>query len=142
MANINPDPHAYGYVFVPLNRVTALFESDDAAKAAVGDLQALGLEAPAIDVFIGERGAAALDLAALGHGAVVRMLRNIESLTVQIAEHSKDDADTTLKAGGIAVAILMDGREAMKDDVAAVLRRHGATSIRYWGRWTIEALDY
>lgn len=142
MANINPDPHLYGYAFVPHNRVTALFASDTDARAAVGQLRALPIDASAIDVFIGEDGAAALDLEALDRGIVVRTLRNIESLMVQIADHSKDDADATLKAGGIAVAILMDERESMKDDVAAVLRRHGARSIRYWGRWTIEALDY
>ena len=120
MANINPDPHRYGYVFVPLNRVTALFSSDADAKAAVGEVKALGIEATAIDVFIGEDGAAALDLTGLEHGTVVR----------------------TLRTGGIAIAILMDQRESMKDDVAAVLRRHRAWAIRYWGRWTIEGLDH
>ena len=142
MANINPDPHRYGYVFVPLNRVTALFSSDADAKAAVGEVKALGIEATAIDVFIGEDGAAALDLTGLEHGTVVRTLRNLESLTVQIAEQTTHDAEKTLRTGGIAIAILMDQHESMKDDVAAVLRRHRARAIRYWGRWTIEALDY
>jgi len=142
MANINPDPHRYGYVFVPLNRITALFSSDADAKAAVGELKVLGIDAGAIDVFIGEDGANALDLAGFEHGAVVRMLRNLESLTVQIAEHTTQDAERTLRTGGIAIAILMDQRESMKDDIAAVLRRHDARAIRYWGRWTIEALDH
>jgi hypothetical protein len=142
VANINPDPHRYGYVFVPLNRVTALFESGADAKAAVGEVQALGIDARAIDVFVGEDGAAALDLEGLEHGSVIRTLRNLESLMVQIAEQTTDDAEQTLKSGGIAVAILMDERESLKDEVAAVLRRHEARAIRYWGRWTIEALDH
>jgi hypothetical protein len=141
VANINPDPHRYGYVFVPLNRVTALFSSAVDAKAAVGELKSLGIAAEAIDVFIGDEGAAALDLTGFGHGSVVRTLRNLESLTVQIAEQTANDAERTLKTGGIAIAILMDDRESMKDDVAALLRRHHAAAIRYWGRWTIEALD-
>jgi hypothetical protein len=29
MAQVNPDPHAQGYVFIPTNRVTGLFSSYD-----------------------------------------------------------------------------------------------------------------
>ena len=50
----------------------------------------------------------------------MRTLRNLESLMVQIAEQTTDDAEQTLKSGGIAVAILMDERESLKDEVAAL----------------------
>jgi hypothetical protein len=142
MANINPDPHRYGYVFVPLNRVTALFSSESDARAVLGELKGLGVEGSAIDVFVGDDGASALDLTGFEHGPVVRPLRNLESLTVQIAEQTTHDAEQMLRTGGIAIAILMDRRESMKDDIAAVLRRHHARAIRYWGRWTIEVLDH
>jgi hypothetical protein len=72
VANINPDPHRHGYVFVPHNRVTAVFASEIAARAAVDELRTLGLEGSAIDVFVGEDGADALDLSASGRGPVVR----------------------------------------------------------------------
>jgi len=29
----------------------------------------------------------------------------------------------------------------MKNQVGSILKRHRATVIRYWGRWTIESLD-
>ena len=43
--------------------------------------------------------------------------------------------------GGVAVAVLMDGKEPMKEGVASLLKRHQATVIRYWGRWAVESLD-
>jgi hypothetical protein len=141
MANINPDPHRYGYAFVPLNRVTAVFQSEADARAAVGGIRALGINPAGIDVFIGEKGATALDLAGLAHGPVVRTLRRLEALTVQIAQQTSDYAAATLMAGGIAVAILMDGHESLTSGVAAVLRRHRGRAIRHWNRWTIEGLD-
>jgi hypothetical protein len=60
---------------------------------------------------------------------------------VPIAGRSNDYADAALRAGGIAIAVLLDGHESQKDAVAALLRRHGGVATRYWGLWTIEAFD-
>jgi hypothetical protein len=141
MANINPDPHEYGYAFIPLNRVTALFSSSDDARAAVKELHTLGFGPQTLDVFVGEQGAAALDLSGEGHGTVTRILRNFEALIVQIAGDSHKKADAALNTGAVAVAVLMDGKEAMKEGVATLLKRHRAEVIRYWSRWTIESMD-
>ena len=141
MANINPDPHDYGYAFIPLNRVTALFSSSDDARAAVKELHAMGFGPKTLDVFVGKEGAAALDLSAEGHGVVMRVLRNVEALMVQIAGDSHQRADATLNTGGVAIAVLMDGKEAMKKTVGTLLKRHRAEVVRYWSRWTIESMD-
>ncbi|MGV3516042.1 hypothetical protein [Luteitalea sp.] len=53
---------------------------------------------------IGEDGAAALDPSGLEHDSVVRTLRNLESLTVQIARQTTLDAEETLTTGSIAIA--------------------------------------
>jgi hypothetical protein len=68
MAQVNPDPHAQGYVFIPTNRVTGLFAS---------------------------------------YGVI---------------------------------GVLMDGKEAMRDQVAAVLKANNAQMVHYWGRLTTERL--
>ena len=60
---------------------------------------------------------------------------------VQVAGDSHQRADEALRAGGAAVAVLLDGKETMKNQVGSILKRHRATVIRYWGRWTIESLD-
>ena len=141
MVDVNTNPHEYGYVFIPLNRITALFASDAAARDAVAALKALGFAPESLDVFVGPEGAAALDLSGDGHGPVMRALRNFEALMVLVAGDSHQEMDAGLKDGSVAVAVLMDGKETMKEDVAAVLRRHRASIIRYWSRWTIESLD-
>jgi len=141
MVEINRDPHEYGYAFIPLNRVTALFSSSEDARASVKELHALGFGPETLDVFVGEQGAAALDLSGEDHGTVTRILRNFEALMVQMAGDSHKRAHAALNMGGVAVAVLMDGKEKMKEDVASVLKRHRAEAIRYWSRWTIESMD-
>ena len=141
MASINPNPHEFGYAFIPLNRITALFATTDDARQAVKALTALGLPSGSLEVFVGVDGAAALDISGVGHGVVTRALRNFEAFMVQIAGDSHAQANATLKEGGVAVAVLMDGREQMKDDIATLLRTHNARVVRYWTRWTIESLD-
>lgn len=141
MPDVNPNPHEFGYVFVPLNRITALFDATEDARNAVQALKALGFGPGTLDVFVGVEGAAALDLSGEAHGVATRAIRNFEAFMVQVAGDSHKQMDTALKAGGVAVAVLMDGKEDRKDDVAALLRDHRAGTVRYWSRWTIEALD-
>jgi hypothetical protein len=141
MPDINPNPHEYGYVFIPINRITALFASKNDLREAVKELSSAGFAPENLDIFVGEQGADALDLTGEGHGTITRRVRNFEALMVQVAGDSHQRADEALRAGGAAVAVLLDGKETMKNQVASLLKRHRATVIRYWGRWTIESLD-
>ena len=138
MPDINPNPHEYGYVFIPINRITALFASENDLREAVKELFSAGFAPENLDIFVGEQGADALDLTGEGHGTVTRRVRNFEALMVQVAGDSHQRADEALRAGGAAVAVLLDGKETMKNQVGSLLKRHRATVIRYWGRWTID----
>lgn len=140
MPNLNPDPHAYGYVFVPVNRVTSVFASPDDVRCVLAELRALGFDAASLDVFVGDAGAAALDLSGEKSGWVTRKIRDLESLLTLAAGDSHRAADEALRAGGALVAILMDGKEPLKDQVRTLLLRSHATVIRYWGRWSVETL--
>ncbi len=140
MVDVNPNPHEYGYVFVPLNRITAIVPSKGDARGAVQGLCGMGFAPGNIDVFVGEEGAAALDLSGVAQGAVVRGIRNLEALMVDVPADSHRQVDAALQGGGVALAVLMDGREKLKDDVVSLLKAHHATVIRYWGRWTVESL--
>lgn len=140
MVEVNPDPHASGYVFVPVDRVTSIFRSRDDARRAVEELRSIGLPAGRIEAFVGEEGAETLDLSGEAHGAVTRRLRNIEALLIPESGATFQQADEALHSGGVFLAVQLDDKE-QKDRVAAALRKHHGTVIRYWSRWVIEALD-
>ena len=119
MPDINPNPHEYGYVFIPINRITALFASENDLREAVKELFSAGFAPENLDIFVGEQGADALDLTGEGHGTVTRRVRNFEALMVQVAGDSHQRADEALRAGGAAVAVLLDGKETMKNQVGS-----------------------
>jgi hypothetical protein len=49
-------------------------------------------------------------------------------------------ADSTLRAGGVFVAVRLNDAEG-KDEVAATFRKHHGAVIRYWSHWIVESLD-
>ena len=139
MAHVNPDPHAQGYVFIPTNRVTGLFASYDDLQGALRALAPLGFDPQHIDVFAGPEGAELLDLCGQRHSVATWMLRNIAALVSDDAILLQQ-ADAVLRAGGGVIGVLMDDKESMKDQVAAVLKANHAQMVHYWGRLTTERL--
>jgi hypothetical protein len=139
MPELNPDPHASGYVFIPAGRITSLFASREDAKGAVEELVALGYR-DRMEVFIGEAGAEQLDLSGEAHGTVTRRFRNLEALLIPESGETLRRADAALRAGGVVLAVRLDGEKG-KEEVAACFRKHHGTVIRFWSRWAIETLD-
>ena len=139
MAQVNPDPHAQGYVFIPTNRVTGLFASYDDLQGALRALQPLGFDPQHIDVFAGPEGAELLDLCGQGHGVATWLVRNLAALVSDDAALLQQ-ADAVLRAGGGVIGVLMDDKEHMKAQVAAVLKANHAQTVHYWGRLTTERL--
>jgi hypothetical protein len=141
MTQINPDPHTYGYVFVPRNRITSMFGAASDVLQALRELRELDIADDALELFVGEAGADTLDLPADHHGVTARRIRNMEAFMVLEAGDSHRRADEAMRQGGAALVVRMDGKEALKDAVVAVLHRNHAWLVRYWGRWSIESFD-
>ena len=139
MVQVNPNPHEHGYVFIPTNRVTGMFASYNDLQGALQALGPLGFGSQNIDVFAGPEGAELLDLCGQRHGIATWMLRNVAALVSDDATLHQQ-ADALLRAGGGAIGVLMDGKESMKDQVAAVLKANHAQMVHYWGRLTTERL--
>jgi hypothetical protein len=139
MAQVNPDPHAHGYVFIPTNRITGVFASYDDLQGALRALEPLGFAPHQIDVFAGEEGADLLDLCGQRHGVGTRIIRNIAALVSDDTDLHQQ-ADATLRAGGGVIGILMDGKESLKDRVVAALKANNGHLIHYWGRLSTERL--
>lgn len=139
MAQVNPDPHAQGYVFIPTNRVTGLFASYDDLQGALRALQPLGFDPQHIEVFAGTEGAELLDLCGQRHGVATWLVRNLAALVSDDAALLQQ-ADAVLRAGGGVIGVLMDDKEHMKEQVATVLNANHAQMVHYWGRLTTERL--
>jgi hypothetical protein len=140
MPRVNEDPHEAGYLVIPLNRVAAIVPTESQARSAVRRLLDIGFDDQAIDVFVGPEGAELIDLPADRHGFAMRVLRNIETLFVDESEVARQRADEALRSGALSIFVSMEGKKDRVDEVAAVLKEHGGSLIRYWTRWTVTHL--
>lgn len=136
--NVNPDPHAEGFKPQPILHVTAIFDELDDVISAIGPLQRQGFSDYHVSVFLGKDGLAKLDLHGEGHGALARVVRNLESLTAEA--QANQDAEAALKDGRIFIAVETDGSENQKLLVARILKERNAHTLRFFGRWTVQHL--
>lgn len=156
MARINCDPYEGGHIFVLVNRVTCLFDTEPEALAAVRALEQAGVVTDDIDVFIGEQGAQCLDLSGRGHGRAVRLLRSIEEAVSDMGETSHR-IDAGLRRGETLVCVKLHKRPLLNHDAEGrlhvalferqndekhralgVLKSLHAHEIHYWGSWNVE----
>ena len=119
--------------------MTGVFSSYDDLQGALRALEPLGFDPQHIDVFAGQEGAEMLDLCGQQHGVITWMVQNIAALVSDDAT-LRQQADAILRAGGGVIGVLMDDKEHMKEQVAAVLKANHAQMVHYWGRLTTERL--
>lgn len=156
MVQVNSDPYAGGHLFVLVNRVTCLFDTEQEAQVAVRALEAEGVSTEDIDVFIGEEGARRLDLSGRDHGAAVRILRSIEDVVTD-ASHTHHRIDEALRGGAALLCVKLHKRPLVsrdeeghihvalfgrdreeKERALRVLKGIHAPDIHYWGAWAVE----
>ncbi len=156
MARINCDPYEGGHLFVLVNRVTCLFDTEAESVSAVRALEAAGVASDDIDVFVGEPGARCLDLSGRGHGRAVRLLRSIEDAVSDMGETSHR-IDEALHRGESLVCVKLHKRPLLDHDAEGrvhvvlferqndekyralgVLKALHAHEIHYWGAWSVE----
>jgi hypothetical protein len=158
MARVNCDPYAGGHLFALVNRVTALLDTEDAARETVRALEADGVATTDIDLFIGEQGAKVLDLPGREHGRAHHLLRVLEGAMGDERE-TNQRIDAALRQGASLVCVKMPAtlpavmnaiahpssmatfRKQKSDEKARALRIFKETKaheIHYWGAWAFE----
>jgi diadenosine tetraphosphate (Ap4A) HIT family hydrolase len=138
MARINPDPYAGGHVFVLVNHVTGLVDSEDEAMAMVRALEEGGVATDDIDVFVGEQGARRLDLSGREHGRIVRLLRRLGG---GMGDESAPNRriQEGLSRGGSLVCVKVHKRNGdEKPRAFRILEALHGHEIHYWGPWSFE----
>lgn len=135
---MNPDPHAKGFKPQPIYNVTGVIDQLSDVLSAVRSLQQSGFSEKKISVFMGRDGLAKLDLRGEEHGVLAKVIRALESLTAE--EQANHDVEAALKEGRIFIAVETDGSDQQKTEVERILKAHGARTMRFFGRWTVERL--
>jgi len=137
MPRRNPDPYASGRVFVLVNHVTGVLDSEALVAVAIEALERAGLDTGDIDLFRGAEGLACLDLHGDAHGPVVRLARRLENaLGDEGVVHAR--MDQALRAGGTVISVDVHGRPERKAVAMGLLFALGAREIHHWGRWSFE----
>ena len=158
MARVNCDPYTRGHLFALVNRVTALLDNEEAARATVRALEADGVATTDIDLFVGEQGAHCLDLPGREHGRAHHLLRALEGAMGDERE-TNQRIDAALRQGATLVCVKMPAtlpavmnaiahpssmatfRNQKSDEKARALRIFKETKaheIHYWGAWAFE----
>jgi diadenosine tetraphosphate (Ap4A) HIT family hydrolase len=138
MARINPDPYVGGHLFALVNRVTGLFDSEDAVSATVSALEADGVPTDDIDLYIGEQGRKSLDLSGKDHGRVRRWLRSLEASVGDERETNKR-IDDALHNGATLLSVKVRSRKnGDKERALQVLRKAHGHELHYWGPWSFD----
>jgi hypothetical protein len=132
MSRINPDPHQEGYVYQPIEAVTAFFTAGHDLQEMLDALSKAGFGKDEVDVFMGKQGSAQLDLSGDKHGAWTRFMRNLEFAFADEAD-VLHRADLVLKSGGSVVAVRTDGDSTQKENAAGILNAYHGQEVTYWG---------
>jgi hypothetical protein len=139
MVTINPDPHVKGYRYSPHRHVTAIFESRNALRPLLKDLQGAGFEKNQVEVFVGDEGVEKLDVTGKNKSILVRFLRDMEEFFTDETDHLMR-TDRALRRGGFAIEVFTSGNAEKKAESARILKANGAREVYYWGRWVVEEL--
>ena len=125
-----------GFTGYPEHQLFAVVDSRTEADAAIADLRDRGIHV--VDIYRGDRGAAALDSEGTVHGVLSLTERSVEHLLTDLDDLSEYDA--AARSGKTIIAL--DGRDAARRRQATgILMAHGGHDIQYFGPMSVEVLD-
>ena len=119
------------------NRVMAVIDDAEHARAAVETLERAGVPERELAALSGTEGAREIDAEGTYGGGVKHALRALQGLTVE--GHHLRRYEAELARGHLVVDIAVHGRQK-RDRVVQILRSQGAHFINAYGQWTIESV--
>jgi hypothetical protein len=123
----------------PTDHLMAILPSAAAADAAVSELVGGGVAADAVRVLVGEDAALRIDGRGKHHGLMARIYRLVQFTQM---DQAPDFRRYELEARrGHPVIVVRETDAARRRAVRAVLRRHGAHFVNFYGRFFTETLD-
>jgi len=123
----------------PTEHLMAILPSPEAAEAAEAALAGAGVQRAAIRVLVGEDAALRIDGRGKHHGLAARLYRLIQFTQM---DQAPDFRRYELEARrGHPVIAVRETDPLRRRTIRALLRRHGAHFINFYGRYATETLD-
>jgi hypothetical protein len=126
------DPNLAHFVLPPRHRLFAVFDDVTAARQAVAQLAAEGLDGADVWVFFGAEGVDRIHPRIRRHGLRTALVRAFQRVMTSDDEYSQGLAED-LQRGATILAVKVDGDRAQ--DISERLQRSGARDLAYAGHW-------
>ena len=114
----------------PLYRLMGIFDDPDAGVSAAEELKAEGFDEKDIELFCGVPGAEAYDFTGEGHGLGAKFLRAFRNITYD--RIIMDRYQEALRDGHCILMVHIH-KAVKKDEAAAIMHRHSAMQVDYFG---------
>ena len=134
------DPHAPDRFPYPGGNVVGVLVDDVALAGARERLEQAGFGPDRYDVLEGERDIARIDLKGEEHGRAGTIMRKLQSVLSDDADHAKRYAEH-LRDGHYVVGVSVGEDEAAKDRAADALRASDARFLNYYAENYVEDLS-
>lgn len=134
------DPHARDRFPYPGGNVVGVLVDDAALAGARERLEQAGFGPDRYDVLEGERDIARIDLKGEEHGRAGTIMRKLQSVLSDDADHAKRYAEH-LRDGHYVVGVSVGEDEAAKDRAADALRASDARFLNYYAENYVEDLS-
>jgi hypothetical protein len=133
------DPNAGDRFPYPGGTVIGLLSGQPEIENARARLEQAGFAADRYDVLHGEQDAERLDVEGKAHGMAGTIVRRLQALVSDEADHVRGYAEH-LRAGGYVVGVSVGADEQAKERAADALRAAGAGSLNYYAADYVEDL--
>ncbi|MBK7935327.1 MAG: hypothetical protein IPK01_18010 [Acidobacteria bacterium] len=114
----------------PLYKLMGIFEDSNAGVAAADELKSSAFDPHDIELFCGVPGAETYDFHGDEHGLIAKMLRSFRNITFDRV--IMDRYEKALNEGHCVLMVHIHKTER-KDAAAAIMHRHGAVQVDYFG---------
>jgi len=114
----------------PMFKLMGIFEDSNDGVAAVDELRTNAFEPNDIELFCGVPGAETYDFSGDEHGLIAKMLRAFRNITFDRVIMER--YEKALQRGHCVVMIHIR-KDIRKDEAVAIIHRHGAAQVDYFG---------
>lgn len=139
-APISPDGHASEPVRYPANHVVGIIDSPEQVNAIVPELLANGFMESEVHVHCGAERAEAVNASTGRKGLANLMIRIAERLGIEDIEMERKEKYEQAMRDGRYVILIATPTTERKDRAAELMTQHGAHSMSFHGRFTIETI--